>query len=78
MRGISQEKAKENALRYRNMYDRWMSKALTLEELGKEHDLTKQRMWQIITRCRVRVVPTTYSEPLACRNSSLRHLVYNE
>ena len=35
MRGISQEKAKENALRYRNMYDKWMSKALTLEELGK-------------------------------------------
>ena len=53
MKGISQQKAKENSIRYRDMYDKWNNSEITLEELGKEYDITKQRMWQIITRCKL-------------------------
>tara|TARA_R110001599_G_scaffold8532_2_gene41352 strand:+ start:532 stop:876 length:345 start_codon:yes stop_codon:yes gene_type:complete len=53
MKGISQEKAKENSIRYKDMYDKWSTHSTTLEELGKEHNITKQRMWQIITRCKL-------------------------
>ena len=52
MRGISKQKADENSIRYRSIYDKWLSEeALTLSELGEEYEVTKQRMWQIITRC---------------------------
>ena len=53
MKGISQQKAKENSLRYRTMYDKWNNSNTTLEQLGKEYQVTKQRMWQIITRCKL-------------------------
>jgi hypothetical protein len=53
MKGISQEKAKENSIRYRRMYEQWSTDSTTLERMGKEHNLTKQRMWQIITRCKL-------------------------
>jgi len=53
MKGISQEKAKENAIRYRRMYDQWSTHSTTLEQMGKDYNLTKQRMWQIITRCKL-------------------------
>ena len=53
MKGISQQKAKENSIRYRDMYDKWTSSETTLEQLGKEYDVTKQRVWQIITRCKL-------------------------
>jgi len=53
MKGISQEKAKENAIRYRAIYEKWSTQETTLEELGKEYNITKQRMWQIITRCKL-------------------------
>tara|TARA_R110001592_G_scaffold149344_4_gene374808 strand:- start:2268 stop:2612 length:345 start_codon:yes stop_codon:yes gene_type:complete len=53
MKGISQQKAKENSIKYKSMYDKWSSSETTLEELGKEYDITKQRMWQIITRCKL-------------------------
>ena len=53
MKGISQQKAKENSIRYRDMYDKWNTSETTLEQLGKEYDVTKQRMWQIITRCKL-------------------------
>ena len=46
MKGISQEKAKENSIRYRRMYEQWSTDSTTLERMGKEHNLTKQRMWQ--------------------------------
>jgi|TARA_R100001244_G_C5157012_1_gene130514 hypothetical protein len=78
MRGISQEKAKENALRYRTMYDKWMSKALTLEELGKQHDLTKQRMWQIITRCKLGEGDYYYGTQMARNKWSELHALYND
>ena len=53
MKGISQQKAKENSIRYRAMYSQWSDSGTTLEQLGKEYDVTKQRMWQIITRCKL-------------------------
>ena len=53
MKGISQEKAKENSIRYRDMYDRSSTHSTTLEDLGKEYNITKQRMWQIVTRCKL-------------------------
>ena len=34
MKGISQQKAKENSIRYRDMYDKWNNSEITLEELG--------------------------------------------
>mgnify|MGYP003129469856 CR=1 FL=1 len=54
MRGISKEKADQNAIRYRGIYEKWQTEeSITLEQLGKEHEVTKQRMWQIITRCKL-------------------------
>ena len=53
MKGISEIKAKENSIKYRTMYQRWSEEKTTLEQLGKDYDLTKQRMWQIITRCKL-------------------------
>ena len=53
MKGISEQKAKENSIRYRTMYERWLKEKLTLEQLGNEYELTKQRVWQIITRCKL-------------------------
>jgi hypothetical protein len=53
MRGISPEKAKQHSIRYREIYEQWSSSKATLEELGEEHEVTKQRVWQIITRCKL-------------------------
>tara|TARA_R100001510_G_C7585294_1_gene156841 strand:+ start:457 stop:801 length:345 start_codon:yes stop_codon:yes gene_type:complete len=53
MKGISHLKAKENSIKYKSMYDKWNNSTTTLEELGKEYDITKQRVWQIITRCKL-------------------------
>ena len=44
MKGISQQKAKENSIRYRDMYDKWNNSEITLEELGKEYDITKREI----------------------------------
>jgi hypothetical protein len=41
MKGISQEKAKENSIRYRKMYEQWSTDSTTLEQLGKDYNLTK-------------------------------------
>ena len=46
MKGISEIKAKENSIKYRDMYDKWNNSNTTLEQLGTEYNLTKQRMWQ--------------------------------
>ena len=45
MKGISVEKARENSIRYREIFDRWVEEDITLEELGNEYGVTKQRMW---------------------------------
>tara|TARA_R110000744_G_scaffold90441_2_gene175588 strand:+ start:487 stop:819 length:333 start_codon:yes stop_codon:yes gene_type:complete len=52
MKGISQLKAKENSEKYKNMYERWKMGS-TLQEIGEVHKITKQRVWQIITRCKL-------------------------
>ena len=45
MRGISKQKADENSVRYRSIYDKWLSEdELTLEQLGEEYDITKLRI----------------------------------
>lgn len=53
MKGISAEKARENSIRYREIFDRWVEEDITLEQLGNEYGVTKQRMWQIVTRCKL-------------------------
>ena len=53
MKGISQLKAKENSIKYKGMFEKWSNSTTTLEELGIEYDITKQRVWQIITRCKL-------------------------
>lgn len=52
MKGISQLKAKENTIRYKTMYDKWKLGA-TLQEIGENYAISKQRVWQIITRCKL-------------------------
>tara|TARA_R110000796_G_scaffold135975_3_gene252011 strand:+ start:112 stop:453 length:342 start_codon:yes stop_codon:yes gene_type:complete len=53
MRGISKIKADQMAARYRIMYEKWNKESVTLQELGKGYGITKQRTWQIITRCKL-------------------------
>jgi len=53
MKGISATKARENSIRYREIFDRWVEEDITLEQLGNEYGVTKQRMWQIVTRCKL-------------------------
>tara|TARA_R100000742_G_C4244546_1_gene63678 strand:+ start:220 stop:567 length:348 start_codon:yes stop_codon:yes gene_type:complete len=53
MKGISQRKVLENSIKYKKIYLDWQTKGSTLQELGEKHDVTKQRMWQIITRCKL-------------------------
>ena len=52
MKGISQLKAKENAIKYKTMYERWKMGS-TLQEIGENYAISKQRVWQIITRCKL-------------------------
>mgnify|MGYP000043853691 CR=1 FL=1 len=52
MKGISQLKAKENTIRYKTMYEKWKLGA-TLQEIGENYAISKQRVWQIITRCKL-------------------------
>ena len=53
MRGIDTYKAEQNAKRYRAIYDDWKAAEETLAELGEKYELTKQRVWQIVTRCKL-------------------------
>jgi len=53
MRGIETHKAEQNSKRYRAIYDDWKAAEETLAELGDKYDLTKQRVWQIVTRCKL-------------------------
>ena len=53
MRGINQQKANENQQRYRQIYTAYMTEEKTLKDLGTEHGITRQRIWQIITRCKL-------------------------
>ena len=54
MRGIDTYKAEQNAKRYVEQSTTiWKESEETLAELGEKYDLTKQRVWQIITRCKL-------------------------
>jgi hypothetical protein len=53
MKGISQNKALENSIRYKKIYEKWVQGNFTLQQLGEQHNVTKQRMWQIVTRCKL-------------------------
>ncbi len=52
MKGISQEKAKQNTLKYKMMFEQWKIGS-TLVEIGEDYKISKQRVWQIITRCKL-------------------------
>tara|TARA_R100001510_G_scaffold51796_1_gene51916 strand:- start:255 stop:599 length:345 start_codon:yes stop_codon:yes gene_type:complete len=53
MRGITPKKKVESQEKYTKIYQDWVFQDITLLELADEYDLTKQRIWQIITRCKL-------------------------
>jgi predicted DNA-binding protein YlxM (UPF0122 family) len=53
MRGITPKKKVESQEKYAMIYQEWESQDITLLELAEAYDLTKQRIWQIITRCKL-------------------------
>lgn len=53
MKGISDKKAHEKLMQYQKIYALYSTGDFTLEAIGKKVDLTKQRVWQIITRCKL-------------------------
>ena len=53
MRGITPKKKAESQEKYAMMYEEWLKQDITLLELAEAYDLTKQRVWQIITRCKL-------------------------
>ena len=78
MKGISIAKAQENAIKYRTMFDKWSTEEVTLEELGNEYGVTKQRMWQIITRCKLGEGDYYYGTQVARNKWSELHALYND
>ena len=53
MRGITPKKKVESQEKYTKIFQQWKLNEHTLLELAEEYDLTKQRIWQIITRCKL-------------------------
>ena len=53
MRGITPKKKAESQEKYAMMYEEWLKQDITLLELAEAYDLTKQRAWQIVTRCKL-------------------------
>ena len=53
MKGISDEKAHEKLMQYQKIYALYSTGDFTLAAIGQKFDLTKQRVWQIITRCKL-------------------------
>ena len=53
MRGITPKKKLESQEKYERIYAMWQKDESTLQEIGSCFDLTKQRVWQIITRCKL-------------------------
>ena len=49
-KGISNEKKEENRQLYRSIYEEYNKGDITLAALGKKYGLTKQRIWQIVSR----------------------------
>jgi len=53
MRGITPKKKVESQEKYERIYSMWQEDESTLQEIGSHFDLTKQRVWQIVTRCKL-------------------------
>ena len=53
MRGITPKKKVESQEKYERIYSMWQEDESTLQEIGEYFDLTKQRVWQIVTRCKL-------------------------
>lgn len=53
MRGITPQKKAESQEKYSRIYDAWINEEFTLQEIGERFELTKQRVWQIVTRCKL-------------------------
>ena len=49
-KGISNEKKAENRQLYRSIYEEYNKGDTTLALLGQKYGLTKQRIWQIVSR----------------------------
>jgi len=49
-KGISNEKKEKNRQLYRSIYEEYSKGDITLASLGQKYGLTKQRIWQIVSR----------------------------
>ncbi len=49
-KGISDEQKEQNRQLYRSIYEEYSKGDITLSLLGEKHGLTKQRIWQIVSR----------------------------
>ena len=49
-KGISDEQKEENRQLYRSIYEEYNKGDTTLALLGQKYGLTKQRIWQIVSR----------------------------
>ena len=49
-KGISDEQKEENRQLYRKIYEEYNKGNITLALLGEKYGLTKQRIWQIVSR----------------------------
>lgn len=51
--GITEHKQIEKTVLYEDIFNKYSTTTLTLQELGDEYELTKQRISQIVIRCLV-------------------------
>ena len=49
-KGISDEQKEQNRQLYRSIYEEYSKGDITLASLGEKYKLTKQRIWQIVSR----------------------------
>jgi predicted DNA-binding protein YlxM (UPF0122 family) len=53
MKGISERDLQEKTVQYQQIYSLYSTGDFTLSQIGKTFGITKQRVWQIITRCKL-------------------------
>ena len=53
MKGISERALQEKTVQYQQIYSLYSTGDFTLSQIGKTFGITKQRVWQIITRCKL-------------------------
>lgn len=51
--GITEHRQLEKTVLYDEIFNKYSTTTLTLQELGKEYGLTKQRISQIVIRCQM-------------------------